>query len=380
MNFFIKLKELSNEISEIIELPNCRSFLISLTLILMYLWTVIYDFFFFKTDAVSFLVFYTLFGSFVFPVYVPQDTLLSPHFECYDTYPNTKKVSLKKIFIISFIMAIAGAACYFFIKYENNSRNLYVPSFLFTFQIFIFIFIFVLNMLSTFISSRLTFILFYGLFVNFYYVGWLPDRDAYYKNKKTLKYKGDPQAVTKQKYYDYDSKLIIKPNISNFNIFSGEEKKISYNIKNVGKGGAFSVSVQIKQTKKNITSIKDNKIIEIGSLYPNKSKNFDFTIIAEKDLKDTISQTFQLNIIGGDNTVKKKLNVCILPKYPVKKFPPILIADAKFIDNNRNKLLDAFEYAEFVLRIKNTGKGDAWNLKAKLELPNKTINDLNLNP
>ena len=113
-----------------------------------------------------------------------------------------------------------------------------------------------------------------------------------------------------------------------------------------------------------VTDKNGKAVLDLKPLINRLTKDYDWTIVASVSYEGlTATDSLALNTTALGVTWTK-------PRFQ-PDLPPRIIATARFKDQNNNQMLDAKEKATLIITLKNTGRGDAFQIDIKPELIGK---------
>ena len=177
----------------------------------------------------------------------------------------------------------------------------------------------------------------------------------------------------------YPPELVVELKPTSSSISSNSKIDLNYSIRNIGKVSANSVKITLSADKLpeglyfHAKSFVDAFTIIIN---PNEIANGTFVIETNEKLKDgTVDLTLK---VVTDDDYSTTQTISLTTRTPVVRgLPPDLFAELNFKDDNNNGILEALENATLYIKITNKGKGNAQDLKVRIE-DNLTDNDLTI--
>ena len=167
----------------------------------------------------------------------------------------------------------------------------------------------------------------------------------------------------------YPPELIVELQPTSNTITSNSKINMNYLIKNVGKGSANSVMINLSADKSIQGLVSKAASYSDGfknTINPNGTASGTFEISAGEN-EDDATVNFTLKVVSDDDYSTSK-SVALITKPPyVRGLPPDLFAELNFKDDNNNGILEAMESATLYIKISNKGKGNAQNLKVQVE-------------
>ncbi|MEO0112254.1 MAG: PQQ-binding-like beta-propeller repeat protein [candidate division WOR-3 bacterium] len=150
-----------------------------------------------------------------------------------------------------------------------------------------------------------------------------------------------------------------------------EKGIISFKIENKGKGEAINVSAKIIPLTI-ISGLQYNKIINIGNILPNSSKEVKLEIEAQPDVPEATAR-FRIEVVEEYGFDAEPFIIA----FNVKPFKPpkFIIADYGIDDDkegdsygDNDGIIELGEAIEISLLIQNIGEGDAKEVKAQISI------------
>jgi len=155
-----------------------------------------------------------------------------------------------------------------------------------------------------------------------------------------------------------------------------EKGKISFIIKNNGKGEAINVKVKVIPLT-SLTGIKYNREIQVGNILPNSFKDVNIEVEAEPEVKEGIVN-FRVEIYEEYGFDAEPFSIA----FKVKPFKPpqFTIADYGIDDDkegdsygDNDGIIELGEAIEMTIGIQNIGMGDASDVRAKVEIIGENV-------
>jgi len=149
------------------------------------------------------------------------------------------------------------------------------------------------------------------------------------------------------------------------NILDAEETgKLTITVKNIGKGDAFDVRVEISADKR-INDLRFNRSVSFGTIPSGKSVTEKIKLAAGESLPtDKVSFTVDIEEANGFDADPLRI------AFKTKAFEPpkLVVADIGIEDQNGNSKIEPMEMVELTARIQNIGHGDARDVVADIEV------------
>ena len=148
--------------------------------------------------------------------------------------------------------------------------------------------------------------------------------------------------------------------------------QIPFSIDNTGKGKAeeIIVNAEVSNTQAKIVV----KPVSIDVIPPGESCKNELSIRSVSEITRREEVPITLKAMEKDGfSAERKYTLVLMPRSQVEQFPPILSGELQFHDQNNNGLLEAYESGEVKLRIKNTGKGNAWSVNVDFDLADESL-------
>lgn len=134
-----------------------------------------------------------------------------------------------------------------------------------------------------------------------------------------------------------------------------ETGKLLLTLQNRGKGDAFDVRAEIKATGKT-DGLTFNRDVLIGTIPAGQTVKKEITLTASEEIP-TANITLSVDIKEANGFDPDPMKV----SFKTKAFEPpkLVVADMRINDQNGNSRVEPMEMVEMIVRVQNTGHGDA---------------------